>query len=175
MKQNNTKKLVYSALFLALALVLPFLTGQIQTFGQMLAPMHLPVLLCGMLCGPAYGLSCGLLIVLLPQLFPGAAGVALSTGELWELAIYGFLAGLLTYLLAAAPPVLNVLVSLVGAMLLGRVFCGLLDAFVFVPGYTWTQWVGESFVICLPGIVLQLAAIPLVTLALRRCAIAAKP
>ena len=45
MKQNNTKKLVYSALFLALALVLPFLTGQIQTFGQMLAPMHLPVLL----------------------------------------------------------------------------------------------------------------------------------
>ena len=64
---------------------------------------------------------------------------------------------------------------LVGAMLLGRVFCGLLDAFVFVPGYTWTQWVGESFVTCLPGIVLQLAAIPLVTLALRRCAIAAKP
>ena len=53
--------------------------------------------------------------------------------------------------------------------------CGLLDAFVFVPGYTWTQWVGESFVTCLPGIVLQLAAIPLVTLALRRCAIAAKP
>ena len=101
--------------------------------------------------------------------------MALSTGERWELAIYGFLAGLLTYLLAAAPPVLNVLMSLVGAMLLGRVFCGLLDAFVFVPGYTWTQWVGESFVTCLPGIVLQLAAIPLVTLALRRCAIAAKP
>lgn len=85
------------------------------------------------------------------------------------------MAGLLTYLLAAAPPVLNVLMSLVGAMLLGRVFCGLLDAFVFVPGYTWTQWVGESFVTCLPGIVLQLAAIPLVTLTLRRCAIAAKP
>ena len=52
MKPNNTKKLVYSALFLALALVLPFLTGQIQTFGQMLAPMHLPVLLCGFVCGP---------------------------------------------------------------------------------------------------------------------------
>ena len=55
MKPNNTKKLVYSALFLALALVLPFLTGQIQTFGQMLAPMHLPVLLCGFVCGPVCG------------------------------------------------------------------------------------------------------------------------
>ena len=28
MKQNNTKKLVYSALFLALALVLPFTAGE---------------------------------------------------------------------------------------------------------------------------------------------------
>ena len=98
--------------------------------------------------------------------------MALATGELWELAIYGFLAGLLTYLLAAAPPVLNVLVSLVGAMLLGRVLCGLLAAFVFVPGYTWTQWVGESFVTGLPGRGLQLAAITRVTLSARRRAIA---
>lgn len=103
------------------------------------------------------------------------AGTALSSGELWELAIYGFLAGLLTYLLAAAPPALNVSVSLVGAMLLGRVFWGLLNAFVFAPGYTWSLWLRESFVLCLPGIVLQLAAVPLITLALRRCDIAAKP
>lgn len=167
--------LLLAALCVGLGLLLSWAFRWVHNGEQVLLLLQLPVLLCGMLCGPAYGLSCGLLIVLLPQLFPGAAGVALSTGELWELAIYGFLAGLLTYLLAAAPPVLNVLVSLVGAMLLGRVFCGLLDAFVFVPGYTWTQWVGESFVTCLPGIVLQLAAIPLVTLALRRCAIAAKP
>ena len=34
-----------SALFLALALVLPFLTGQIPEVGSMLCPMHIPVLL----------------------------------------------------------------------------------------------------------------------------------
>ena len=62
---------------------------------------------------------------------------------------------MLTYLLAAAPPVLNVSVSLLGAMLLGRVFWGLLEAFVFSPGYTWNMWVRESFVVCLPGIVLN--------------------
>ena len=157
-----------------LGFLLPWAFQWVNNGVQVLLLLQLPVLLCGMLCGPAYGLSCGLLIVLLPQFFPGIPGMVLSTGALWELAIYGFLAGLFTYLLAA-PPVLNVSVSLLGAMLLGRVFCGLLEAFVFAPGYTWAQWLRESFVICLPGIVLQLAAIPLITLALRRCKIAETP
>ena len=96
MKQNNTKKLVYSALFLALALVLPFLTGQIQTFGQMLAPMHLPVLLCGFVCGPVWGLAVGAVAPLLrsllfgmPPMFPTAVAMA------FELAAYGLFTGLL--------------------------------------------------------------------------------
>lgn len=162
-------------LCVVLGLLLPWAFQWVKNGEQVLLLLHLPVLLCGMLCGPAYGLSCGMLIALLPEFLPGIAGVSLSTGQLWELTIYGFLAGLLTYLLAAAPPVLNVSVSLLGAMLLGRVFWGLLEAFVFSPGYTWNMWVRESFVVCLPGIVLQLAMIPLVTLALRRCNVAAKP
>ena len=36
-------KLVYAAMCLALALVLPFLTGQIPQIGSALCPMHLPV------------------------------------------------------------------------------------------------------------------------------------
>ena len=100
---------------------------------------------------------------------------AFSTAQLWELALYGFLAGFLTCLLANTPGVVNVGVSLVGSVLLGRVFYGLLNAFVFVPGYTWSLWLQESFVVCLPGIVLQLAVIPLVTLALRRCGVAERP
>lgn len=177
---NKTKRclldLTLAVLCVGIGLLLPWGFRWVANGEQVLLLLQLPVLLCGMLCGPAYGLSCGMLIVLLPRFFPGAPGAAVhSTGELWELAIYGFLAGLLTYLLAAAPPVLNVSVSLLGAMLLGRVFCGLLDAFVFVPHYTWGAWVRESFVICLPGIVLQLAVVPLVTLALRRSGIAAEP
>ena len=113
-------------------------------------------------------------VLLLLQL-PGVQVAALSTAQLWELALYGFLAGFLTCLLANTPGVVNVGVSLVGSMLLGRVFYGLLNAFVFVPGYTWSLWLQESFVVCLPGIVLQLAVIPLVTLALRRCGVAERP
>lgn len=86
-----------------LGFLLPWAFQWVNNGVQVLLLLQLPVLLCGMLCGPAYGLSCGLLIVLLPQFFPGIPGMALSTGALWELAIYGFLAGLFTYLLAAAP------------------------------------------------------------------------
>lgn len=47
-------KMVLAALFMALAYVLPYLTGQIPEIGQMLCPMHLPVLLCGFFCGPVW-------------------------------------------------------------------------------------------------------------------------
>lgn len=59
MKNQSTKKLVLSALFLALAYLMPFLTGQIPEIGSMLLPMHLPVLICGFVCGWPYGLAVG--------------------------------------------------------------------------------------------------------------------
>lgn len=59
MRNSNVKKLVLAALFLALALVLPFLTGQIPEVGSMLCPMHIPALLCGFFCGWPWGLAVG--------------------------------------------------------------------------------------------------------------------
>ena len=50
MKTKNAspmRQLVLAALFLALAFVLPLLTGQVPKVGNMLCPMHFPVLLCG--------------------------------------------------------------------------------------------------------------------------------
>ena len=52
-------RLTYSALYLAIALVLPFLTGQIPQIGSMLCPMHIPALLCGFVCGWPWGLAVG--------------------------------------------------------------------------------------------------------------------
>ena len=54
---KNLKKLVLSGMFLALGIVLPFVTGQIPQIGSMLCPMHIPVLLCGFICGWQYGHS----------------------------------------------------------------------------------------------------------------------
>ena len=44
---STTRSLVLAALFLALAFVLPMITGHVPQVGNMLCPMHFPILLCG--------------------------------------------------------------------------------------------------------------------------------
>ena len=90
-KRNDIKKLTLSAMFLALAFVMPFLTGQIPQIGSMLCPMHIPVLLCGFFCGAPLGLVVGFIAPILrsftlgmPPMFPTAFCMA------FELATYGF-------------------------------------------------------------------------------------
>ena len=94
--KSSLLRLTTAAMCLALSFLLPFLTGQIPTVGQLLCPMHLPVLLCGFLCGWKWGLAVGVVAPLLrsftlgmPPLFPTALCMA------FELAAYGFLAGFL--------------------------------------------------------------------------------
>ncbi len=70
-KGFSVRRLVLSALFLALAFVLPFLTGQVQQIGRMLCPMHIPVLLCGFICGWQWGLAVGVAAPLLRSLTLG--------------------------------------------------------------------------------------------------------
>ena len=65
MTKNKLLKLILSALFLAFAYVLPFLTGSNQLLGRMFLPMHIPVLLCGFICGWYWGLSVGFIAPLL--------------------------------------------------------------------------------------------------------------
>lgn len=68
---KNTKKLVLSALFLAIGLILPFITMQIPAVGKMLCPMHIPVLLCGFIVGWPYGLLVGFITPLLRSVLFG--------------------------------------------------------------------------------------------------------
>ncbi|MFR8427230.1 MAG: hypothetical protein ACLVCH_06240 [Roseburia inulinivorans] len=53
-KQMTVRKTVLAALFLAIGLILPFITMQIPAVGKMLCPMHIPVLLCGYILGGPY-------------------------------------------------------------------------------------------------------------------------
>ena len=96
MRKNEIKIITLSAMFLALAFVMPFLTGQIPQIGSMLCPMHIPVLLCGFFCGAPWGIGVGFIAPLLrsitlgmPPMFPKAICMA------FELATYGFIAGFL--------------------------------------------------------------------------------
>lgn len=55
MNSMKIRRTTYAALYLALAMVLPFVTGQIPEIGSMLCPMHIPALLCGFMCGWLWG------------------------------------------------------------------------------------------------------------------------
>jgi len=161
--RKQTKKLVLSALFVAIGIVLPFITMQIPRIGNMLLPMHIPVLLCGFICGAPYGFGVGLIIPLLrsvlvgmPVMLPGAVTMAP------ELAIYGLVTGLLYKKLKKVK--IGILISLICAMILGRIGWGLVSIGVFSllgNSFTWKLFITNGFVNAIPGIIIQLILIPL--------------
>ena len=166
----SVKKLVLAAVCLALCLVLPFLTGQIPQIGAMLSPMHIPVLLAGFLCGPWWAMAVGAVAPLLrfalfgmPPIFP--TGVAMC----FELAAYGLVSGLLYARLPKKT--VNIYVSLVAAMLAGRVVWGIVRvALSGVAGqpFTWAAFMAGAFVNAVPGIIVHILLIPVIVMALRK-------
>ena len=96
MKRNGrmTRKITYSALFLAVAILLPFLTGQIPTVGRFLSPMHIPAFLCGFVCGPWWGAAVGAASPLLRSLMLGMPPMPTAAFMAIELAVYGAASGL---------------------------------------------------------------------------------
>ena len=82
-KTSATRGIVLAALFLALAFVLPMITGHLPQVGNMLCPMHFPILLCGFVLGGPWGLAVGFVAPLLrsvlfgmPPMFPVAISMA---------------------------------------------------------------------------------------------------
>lgn len=167
--KTSTRKLTLSALFLALGLVLPLITGQIPQIGKMLLPMHIPVLLCGMVCGAPYGAVCGLLGPMLSSVLTGMPTAALMPAMMVECAAYGLTTGLMLRFVRTGKTYADLYLSLVAAMLVGRLVSGVTKALFFMAGqYTMQAWIAASFVTALPGIVLQLAVVPSIVYSLMR-------
>jgi len=171
MKRNsNVFKMVLAAMFLAMAFVLPFFTGQVPQIGSMLCPMHIPVLLCGFICGWPWGLAVGFVAPLfrsfvtgMPPMFPTAACMA------FELATYGAMSGLLYKWLPKKAG--YIYVSLLSSMVVGRLVWGL--AMMICVGGKSGSFGVKAFLTgaltnAIPGIVLQIVLIPPVVLILER-------
>ena len=169
MKKNSAVlNLVLGALFLALALVLPFLTGQIPEIGAMLCPLHIPVILCGFICGPIWGAAVGLsapllrsLTIGMPPLFPTAVCMA------FELAAYAVTAGLMHRLLPRKKP--YVYLSLLTAMAAGRIVWGI-AAWIALGmsggSFTLAAFLSGAVINALLGIAVQIAVIPILVMIL---------
>lgn len=169
MKNKGVHKLVVSAMFLCIALLLPFVTGQIPQVGKMLLPMHIPVILCGLICGWQYGLCVGFVAPVLrgvifanPALFP--TGIIMA----FELAAYGLFAGLF-YSLFKNQNIGKVYISLILSMLFGRIVKCIVQVFVLGftdEGFVFTAFLTGAFTNAIPGIILQIIIIPLIMLTL---------
>lgn len=172
MKRKQIQKLVYSALFLALTLVLPLLTGQIPQIGRALCPMHLPVLLCGFLCGWPWGMAVGFAAPFLRFAIFSAPPMPNGIAMAFELAAYGFLAGFLSRRLTQKP--VGVYASLILAMVGGRIVWGVvrfLMAGLQGSEFPMSAFLAGAVLNSLSGIVLQLVLVPLLVLALRRASV----
>lgn len=171
MKRENIIRLTLSAMFIAVGLVLPFLTGQIQQIGNMLLPMHIPVMLCGLICGWKYGLAVGAILPIfrsltfgMPNLYPNAVAMA------FELAAYGFVIGLL-YIIIKKKGIVSLYISLISAMLAGRAVWGIVMAILMGIGkssFPMSAFVAGALLNAIPGIIIQLVLIPAIMLLLER-------
>lgn len=168
---NNTKKLVLTALFAAIGVVLPQAFHMIPNAGSVILPMHIPVLIAGFLVGPVYGLACGILTHLLSHLIFSMPPAPVLPGMLCELAVYGLMSGLLNKVIKMENQLAKAYVVLIGAMLCGRITYGILNALIFRAGsYSMQAWLSAAFVTAIPGIIIQLLLIPILVIRLRRLA-----
>lgn len=167
---KHIKNLTLSGMFLAIGLVLPLLTGQIQHIGNMLLPMHIPVLLCGLICGWQYGGTIGLIMPLLRNLIFGMPPMPNAVSMAFELAAYGLVIGLL-YGHSKWKCVFSLYRSMLIAMLAGRAVWGVVQAAILGlngSGFTVQMFMAGAFLNAIPGIILQLILIPAIMVALDR-------
>ena len=169
MKHTSVRKLTYAALCLALALVLPFLTGQIPEIGSMLCPMHIPALLCGFLCGGPWGLAVGGIAPILRSLLFSRPPMFSAIPMAFELAAYGAVAGILYRRLPRRKG--RIYLSLILAMIAGRLVWGIVQVVMMGlqgSAFTMEAFLAGAITTAIPGIILQLVLIPAVVAALEK-------
>lgn len=171
MNNKSILNITLSGLFLALAIILPFITGNIKEIGNMLCPMHIPVFLCGYICGKKNGLIIGVispilrsLIFGLPPIYPTATAMAI------ELACYGFVCSFIFDLLTKKNInyKLSTFISLIISMILGRIVWGIsMSILLLFDGslqFSLKIFLVSSFANAWLGIIFQFIIIPIIVI-----------
>ncbi|CCX71533.1 putative uncharacterized protein [Firmicutes bacterium CAG:555] len=168
-KMSNVKKSIITAVCIALCYVIPLMFHGIQNAGSIFCPMHIPVFICGLICGWQYGLLCGIAGPALSSALSGMPPVAILPSMMVELAVYGTAAGLMMKLVRTKSTYADLYISLIVAIVCGRVLAGLAKALIFARGsYSMSAWIAGSVVTSWPGTVIQLVFIPTIVFALMK-------
>ncbi|MEE0840822.1 MAG: ECF transporter S component [Acutalibacteraceae bacterium] len=170
MTKSTVRKLAISALFLAIGMVLPSITGLVRVIGNMLLPMHIPVMLCGIICGWQFGGAIGIMLPILrsliftmPPMYPNACAMAV------ELCTYGVVIGIVYKLVKDKKG--GIFIALIVSMLSGRIMWGIAISFLTVLAggtYTFAMYFTRAFIEAIPGLIIQLILIPTIIIALRK-------
>lgn len=181
MRRISTQKLVVAAMFFAIGLVLPFVTGQMPQIGKMLLPMHLPVFLCSLIVGWPYGLAIGFLLPLvrsplfgMPAFFPTAVEMA------FELAAYGFFAGFIykKLLEAKVNKTVSLFAALISSMVLGRIVFLVVRIVIFKlsgSAFDFNVFLADAVLNAIPGIIMQIVLIPTIMISMEQSRIKTEP
>ena len=165
----KTKQLVLAALFIAIGVVLPQAFHTVPNAGSIFLPMHIPVLIAGFALGPVFGAICGVITPILSHLIFSMPPVPMLAQMVCELAVYGFLTGLLSRVFDVGSNLGKIYVVLILSMIGGRVIYGLLNYFIFKAGaYSLQMWLSAAFIKALPGIAIQLVLIPILVSRLKK-------
>jgi uncharacterized membrane protein len=165
---SKVRFVAHTALYLAIAVILPVAFHSLGVAGRVFLPMHIPVLMAGFLMGAPGGLLVGLLAPGLSNLLTGMPPVYAVPLMSAELPVYGLVAGIAYRRLH-----LNIYLSLLVAMVFGRIMFGLsllvLGRFIDLP-YTAAAFfsAGGAMLTGLPGIAIQIVLVPVIVAAVRR-------
>ncbi len=168
-EMSSVKKSIICAVCIALCYILPLLFHGIQNAGSIFCPMHIPVFICGLICGWQYGLLCGLAGPAISSALTGMPPIAYMPTMMVELAIYGVVAGIMMKIVYTRSTYADLYISLIVAMVLGRIGAGIVRALIFTRGaYSMAMWISAYLVTCWPGIIIQFIFIPTIIFALMK-------
>lgn len=170
-KMSSVKKITITAICIALCYVLPMAFHALGA-GSYFSPMHIPVLLCGLICGPVYGLFCGIAGPLISST-TGMPSITRLPYFLPELMTYGLVCGWMLKLVRTKSTAADIYISMVAAMLLGRVVGGIAQALVIQllgtgQVFNVTIWATTYFLSAIPGIICHLILVPILYLTLEK-------
>lgn len=166
MKMSQTKKLMITAACIALCVLLGRPLGAVSGGSGF---VYAPVLLCGLVCSWRCGLLCGAAAPALCALFTGAPAAALLPAVMAECAVYGAAAGLMMGLVRTGRGYGDVYISLLTAMIAGRLTGGAVRALIFASdGYAAGVWAAARLAAAVPGMVLCAALLPWLILSLEK-------
>lgn len=171
---NKTRNIVLTGLMIAIGIVV---VTVLKNFGgqpilRLFSPMHFPVIIAGLVIGPVEGMICGVLTpvlsYLINQLPPNGPWAMMV-----ELGVYGLVCGLGMKMIRNSNPTVKIYLSLIAAMILGRVAGGFVTALFLSAGeYSFSTWIGAYFIGTAPAIVADLILVPIIVRALQNAGLA---